>query len=132
MCVCSGNHDLVWDDEAERWSPAAWLRDITNPRVWIDGERVTFGGFSLLNIGCATRPKGGESDFWVVHAPPCGTLVERRVDGVDHGDPDLVAAVRRYTPRVVFAGHIHAPMSWRDEVDSTLYLNPGFAPDALP
>lgn len=125
MCVCSGNHDLEWDAETERWLPAYWLRDLVNPQVWSDGQRVTIDGTSLLNIGCTTKPKGGEADVWVVHAPPSRTLVATRRDGVDYGDPDLIAAVRRHAPRLVLSGHVHAPLHWREQSNSTLYLNPG-------
>lgn len=130
LCVCSGNHDLEWDAEAEHWLPAYWLRDLVNPKVWSDGQRVTLDGTSLLTIGCTTKPKGGEADIWVVHAPPSRTLVATRRDGVDHGDPDLVAAVRRYAPRLVLSGHIHAPLHWREQDGATLYLNPGRTPAA--
>jgi len=125
MCICSGNHDLEWDAEAERWTPAYWLRDLVNPKVSVDGQRVELDGFSILNIGCTTRPKGGEADIWVVHAPPSKTLVATRSDGGDNGDPDLVAPVRRYAPRLVLSGHVHTPIHWREQTESTLYLNPG-------
>jgi Icc-related predicted phosphoesterase len=126
ICVSSGNHDLEWNSETERWLPACWLRDVANPHVWSDGQRVVFDGISFLNIGAASRPKGGEADVWVVHAPPSATLVARRSDGVDAGDPDLVSAVRRHAPRLVLAGHVHSPLDWRERRDGTIFLNPGF------
>jgi Icc-related predicted phosphoesterase len=130
MLVCSGNHDLEWDDRTERWMPAYWLRDIENPRVWTDGQRVAWNGISILSIGCTTRPKGGEADLWVVHAPPTRTLVSARAEGGDGGDPDLVAAVRRHAPQLVFSGHVHDPVHWRERIGPTLLLNPGRAADA--
>lgn len=129
LCVCSGNHDLEWDSEAERWTPAYWLRDIANPHVWSDGQRVALNGLSILNIGATTRPKGGEADVWVVHAPPSETLVATRSTGADAGDPDLIAAIRRYAPRLVLSGHVHAPLHWRELRDGTLFLNPGRNPE---
>ena len=125
LCLCSGNHDLEWDAETERWTPAYWLRDLVNPRVWSDGQHVTLDGLSLLNIGCTTRPKGGIADIWVVHAPPTGIPVSTRTTGGDGGDRDLVPSVRRYRPRLVLSGHVHNPVLWRHQDDSTLYLNPG-------
>jgi Icc-related predicted phosphoesterase len=125
MCVCSGNHDLEWDSESERWQPAYWLRDLANPRVWIDGQRVELDGHSILNIGCTTRPKGGEADIWVVHAPPTKTLVAARANGGDSGDPHLVDPVRRHAPQLVLSGHVHNPIQWRDHAGPTLFLNPG-------
>lgn len=130
LCVCSGNHDLEWDSATSRWTPAYWLRDIDNPHVWTDGQRVELNGVSLLNIGATTRPKGGAADVWVVHAPPSKTLVATRPNGADAGDPDLVAPVRRHAPRLVLSGHVHAPMHWREQRDTTLLLNPGRNADA--
>lgn len=126
LCVASGNHDLEWHDETERWMPAYWLRNIANPNVWVDGQRVALDGTSVLNIGCATRPKGGDADIWVVHAAPAGMLVTARANGGDGGDPDLNAAVRRHAPRLVFSGHVHNPQHWRHHDQGTLFLNPGF------
>lgn len=130
MCVCSGNHDLEWNAEAELWTPAYWLRDLASSSVWVDGQRVALDGLTLLNISCTTRPKGGKADIWIVHAPPTRTLVATRTSGRDAGDPDLVKPVRRYTPRVVLSGHVHDPLHWSEQRDSTLYLNPGRTPDA--
>lgn len=125
LCVCSGNHDLEWDDQSERWAPAYWLRDLVNPNVWIDGQRAVIDGLSILSLGCATRPKGGKADVWVTHAAPAQTRVAARVVGTHGGDPDLVAAVRRHAPRLVLSGHVHDPVEWRHATPSTLYLNPG-------
>jgi Icc-related predicted phosphoesterase len=127
LSVCSGNHDMEWDAAAERWTPAYWLRSLTNPLVRSDGERIGLDGLSILNIGVTTRPKGGEADAWVVHAAPTGTRVATRISGADWGDPDLVAPVRRHAPRLVFTGHVHAPRHWRELRDGTLFLNPGMA-----
>jgi Icc-related predicted phosphoesterase len=129
ISVCSGNHDLEWDSAIERWMPAYWLRDIVNPNVWVDGQRVELNGTSVLNIGCATRPNG-EADIWVVHAGPTKTLVTTRSTGGDGGDPDLNASVARYAPRLVLSGHVHDPMHWRQHDKATLFLNPGYAAEA--
>jgi Icc-related predicted phosphoesterase len=129
MCLCSGNHDLEWDAEIERWTPAYWLRQLVNPNVWIDGQRIELNRRSILNLGCTTRPKGGAADIWVVHAPPTKTLVSARANGREAGDPDLVEAVRRDAPLLVLSGHVHDPLHWRDRRDTTLFLNPGRSPD---
>lgn len=130
ISVCSGNHDLEWDSEGERWMPAFWLRDIDNALVWTDGQRVALNGTSLLTIGCTTRPKGGDADIWVVHAGPTKTFVTARASGGDAGDPDLNASVKRYKPRLVFSGHVHDPVHWRQNLGGTLFFNPGYAPQA--
>jgi Icc-related predicted phosphoesterase len=129
LSVCSGNHDLEWDSAAERWTPAYWLRHISNPRVWTDGQRVELNGLSILNIAATTQPKGGNADVWVVHAPPSQTLVATRPNGADAGDPDLVSPILRYAPQLVFSGHVHTPIHWREHRDTTLFLNPGCGPD---
>jgi Icc-related predicted phosphoesterase len=125
MSVASGNHDLEWHDDTERWLPAYWLRYIANPHVWSDGQRIEWDGTSILNLGCATRPKGGKADIWVVHAAPTNTLVTARSTGGDGGDPDLAAAVHRYAPRLVLSGHVHDPLHWCHSDGSTVFLNPG-------
>lgn len=130
LAIASGNHDLEWHDQTERWMPAYWLRYIANPNVWVDGQRIVMNGTSILNIGCATRPKGGEADIWVVHAGPTRTLVTTRSTGGDGGDPDLNASVARHAPRLVLSGHVHDPVHWREHGESTLFLNPGHAADA--
>ena len=125
LSVASGNHDLEWHDGTERWMPAYWLRFIANPHVWVDGQRVQLNGTSVLNVGCATRPKGGEADVWVVHAGPAGSLVSARASGGDGGDPDLLPALERHAPRLVLSGHVHDPMHWRHRDAATVFLNPG-------
>jgi len=130
LSIASGNHDLEWHDQTERWMPAYWLRYIANPNVWVDGQRVQMNGTSILNVGCATRPKGGEADIWVVHAGPTRRLVTARSTGGDGGDPDLNASVKRYAPLLVLSGHVHDPAHWRQYDEATLLLNPGHAAQA--
>jgi len=125
LFVCSGNHDLEWNSESEHWAPAYWLRDVTNPHVFTDGQRVRLDGLNFLSLGVTMRPKGGEADVWVVHAAPRGTLVTKRANGADAGDPDLVYPARRAAPRLVLSGHVHTPLAWREQRDGTLFLNPG-------
>lgn len=125
ISVCSGNHDLMWDSEAERWRPAYWLREISNPNLSVDGQQNTLDGFTTLNIGCATRPKGRDADAWVVHGPPAMTGVARRANGRDGGDIDLVAPLKRHAPAFVFCGHVHDPSCWFEHHGPSLLLNPG-------
>lgn len=126
VSLCSGNHDLEWNSELERWTPAYWLRDLAGPNTWIDGQRLTIDGLSVLNIGCTTHPKGAPADVWVVHAPPTNSLVSLTSTGGDGGDPDLVEAVRHHSPRLVLAGHVHDSLHWREWSGGTLLLNPGY------
>lgn len=125
VCVCSGNHDLEWDAQLERWQPAYWLRDIDNPQLWTDGQTARFGEASIAVMGCATRPKGRPADLWVAHAPPAATAVARRHNGYDGGDVDLIAPVKIHRPRIVFSGHVHDPVRWHEQAGATLLLNPG-------
>lgn len=132
LCLCSGSHDLEWDSAAKRWTPAYWLRNLANPKVWSDGQRVEMNGVSLLNIGFTTQPKGGDADIWVVHAPPSRTLVATRTNGADAGDPRLVFPAQRHAPRLVLSGRVHDPTHWCEYREPTLFLNPGRGPDAAP
>lgn len=130
LVVASGNHDLEWNSDLARWTPAYWLRAIDNPHVWTDGQRVVLNQLSILPIGATTRPKGGDAHVWVVHAPPRSTVVATRPDGTDAGDWDLVPALHRHSPSLVLAGHVHTPMHWRQLRRGTLFLNPGCDPAA--
>lgn len=130
MCLCSGNHDLEWDDALERWRPASWLRELAGPTRWVDGQSGTLAGRRFLSIGCTARPKGGAADIWVVHAPPTGVLTGRRASGREGGDPELAARVARFSPAIVCSGHVHDPTHWCTRSGGTLYLNPGRAADA--
>lgn len=125
LVVCSGKHDLEWDPVEERWRPAYWLRALARPGLWTDGDTADFDGLSVLSIGATTRPKGGAADCWVVHTPPSRTAVATRRSGGDAGDPRLAAAVQHYRPRLVFSGHVHAPLHWCGQSGGTLVLNPG-------
>ncbi len=130
IIVSSGDHDLEWNGDIERWMPAYWLRSIDNPNVWTDGQRVSLDGLSILPIGATTRPKGGDADVWVVHASPRSTLVSTRPDGSDAGDHDLASALHRFAPQLVLSGRTHAPIHWRQLRRGTLFLNPGRDPAA--
>lgn len=125
MVICSGNHDLEWDEARERWQPARWLRDLAGPQVWVDGDSFDRGALRFHAISCTTHPKGAFADVWVVHAPPSGLAVGRRQFGNDNGDPDLNESVLRFGPRVVLCGHVHEPSSWFEQQDGVMYLNPG-------
>ena len=131
LCVCSGDHDREWDARAARWTPAYWLRDIGNPLVSVDGQRTHVGGLSLLSIGGTTQPKGGAADIWAVHEPAAGTLVALDKERGVRGDPSLMAAVERFSPRLVLSGHVARPARWRHHVGRTMFLNPGSDPEAV-
>lgn len=125
LALCSGFHDLEWDARARSWTPAYWLRDLSGPITWIDGQRVTLDNLSILSIGCTTQPKGGVADVWVVNSPPAKTRVSMHANGDDGGDLDLPAAVRRHAPKLVLSGRVHDPARWCQLDGPTLYLNPG-------
>lgn len=130
MCICSGRHDLEWDPTAKCWVPAYWLRQLIDSKVRVDGQRVIFGRRSILNIGYTTRPKGGRADIWVVHTPPAGTRTATGIDGRDGGDLELATAALRYRPSVILSGGVHCPVSWCDELGSSVCLNLGRQPDS--
>lgn len=129
MVICSGNHDLEWNDASESWLPARWLRALAGPRIHVDGDTVVRGGLRFHAISCTAAPKGAAADVWVVHAPPRGLAVGTAKSEYDHGDPDLNVAVDRFRPGVVLCGHIHDPVSWFESRDDVMFLNPGSVPD---
>ncbi len=125
LCVCSGFHDLEWDQQAERWMPAYWMREPDRTDLWTDGRRMEAEGFTLLPIGCTTQPKGEPADIWLAHTPPSGTDTAHRRTGGDAGDPHLAASARRHEPRLLLTGRVPEPFDWKDHLGATFVLNPG-------
>lgn len=124
VCVCSGNHDLEWDSQFERWLPAHWLRSVASSSVTTDGGRRVLDGVTVQCIGAGDR-QASPAEIWVIHAPPCGVEVSRCSSGTDFGDPDFPVPTGGSRPRLVLCGHVHTPQAWNC-VDSCIqYVNPG-------
>lgn len=130
ICIASGPHDLVRKPGEQLWWPADWLHGLAGPRVWTDGERRDYSGFGVLPLPPGGVARGEAAEVWVVHQGPKGPSVSRSSAGWDGGDPFLLYAIRKYRPRLLLCGHLHAPLSWIESFEDTLYLNPGCDDDA--
>ena len=130
VCIASGLHDLVRDSNSYVWRPAEWLQELASPHVWADGERREHHGLDILPLPPGGVTRGEPADIWVVHRGPAGPAVSRHPWGTDDGDPFLLYSVRKYHPRLLLCGHLHAPCNWIHVYEDTLYLNPGCEPEA--
>lgn len=125
LCVCSGDHDLEWDERHGCWRKALWLEQTLGPGMFGDGSVFTLDGLDVHSVSLTTYPKGAPADIWVVHPPPSGTAVAREYSGPDYGDPTLPDAISRWKPKLVLCGRVHQPASWFERCDGVMYLNPG-------
>lgn len=150
VLVTSGNHDLDGPgDHGEQ--VAAWLQQVGNERVHVDGTSVDLDGtrFTLcpwwdgpvsrqavadqLAAAAVDRP---ERWVWLYHSPPAGTVLcnDGRREFPDH---DLAAWIDEHRPDLVLCGHIHqAPWisggSWHDALGTTRVFNAGKQPGPVP
>lgn len=143
LIVCSGNHDLDARNAAgEKF--AKWILKVRQFGVPTDEDclmmnRTLFticpwwdGPESSAQVGELLQrdsQKSRERWVWVYHAPPDGSPTSW--GGRTHfGDLQLVQWIKRYSPDIVFAGHIHqSPFreggSWVDRLGTTWIFNPG-------
>jgi Icc-related predicted phosphoesterase len=82
------------------------------------------------------RGDDGRVEIWVNHAPPAGAKTSWNGKR-DLGDPTLEQWIRRYSPDLVFSGHVHnAPYyeegSWIDRVGTTVVTNGGYQIGEVP
>lgn len=63
----------------------------------------------------------------MVHAPAYG-INDQIPSGLSVGSKSILEICKKYRPRVVFSGHIHEAFG-RQDVDGTVYVNPGPAKD---
>lgn len=149
VLVCSGNHDA--DDQSPAGEPvAAWLQELREDGVHVDGEHVRLGGTTVTLCpwwgGPATRadltallapgrPAPGPW-IWIHHVPPDASGVSW--DGRRHqGDPFLNELIGLHAPDLLLSGHVHqSPFrrggSWIDRIGETWVFNPGRQVGALP
>lgn len=143
LIVCSGNHDLDARNAAgEKY--AKWIlkarqfgvptdddclminRTLFTICPWWDGpESNALVGEQLQR----DSQKSKERWVWVYHAPPDASPTSW--GGRQHfGDSQLLQWIKRYSPDMVCAGHIHqSPFreggSWVDRLGTTWVFNPG-------
>lgn len=151
VIVCSGNHDVdTRNAQGER--VAAWLQDLRDDGVRVDGEHVALpaGLVSVCSywdgpvtqravaafVAAAERPAADGCWIWVHHVPPDDSPVSW--NGRDHaGDLFLRGLIATHRPDLVVSGHVHdSPFcrggSWIDRIDGTWVFNPGRQPGELP
>lgn len=143
VIVCSGNHDLdATNADGEKF--ARWVHKASAFGVDVDGANVEVDDL-LFTVcpwwdGPQAREKVGEmlarvADgaqrrwIWVYHSPPQGSPT-CSVGKREIGDQALAEWIARYSPDLVFTGHIHqAPFvsngSWVDRLGDTWVFNPG-------
>jgi Icc-related predicted phosphoesterase len=143
LMVTSGNHDGDHRNEADE-SVARWIRESKAEGLFVDGDSLELAG-ALVTLcpwwdGSVTRAEleaqltqAQQSVqgrwIWIHHAPPAGSPV----CWTGHqfaGDESLLEWIQRFTPDMVFSGHIHnAPFyaggSWVDQLGKTWVFNPG-------
>ena len=143
LLICSGNHDL----DAKNDAGEKVTRWILNPRrdgvpsdgdsfvlgetlfticPWWDGPIVRDAIARQLAADAAVRLRRW---IWIHHAPPKTTPISW--DGQRYyGDVELEEWISKYTPDIVFSGHVHqSPFSpggsWVDRIASTWVFNAG-------
>lgn len=121
-----GNHDYLEDEDPS--AETNWLQRARHPGVDVDGDVVSFGGWSFVCrpwIGEVATPSG--QTVVLAHAPPEGTELARRNGWDEGGDYStrLVAEDLRGTKSIVLSGHVHEPDAWLDFVGDVACFNPG-------
>lgn len=143
LIVCSGNHDLdarnASGEKYSKWILRARQFGVPTDEDVLMLDRTLFticpwwdGPESSARVGEQLErdsriPK--ERWVWVYHAPPDASPTSW--GGRQYfGDAQLLQWIRRYSPDMVFAGHIHqSPFreggSWVDRIGSTWIFNAG-------
>ncbi len=150
LILCSGNHDLdSLGSEGEK--VAAWLTDLREDGVVVDGESVTVGDtlFTVcpwwdgpltqsalanqLAVDALRRPARW---VWANHSPPQSSPTSW-TGTRSMGDPELDLWITTYSPDIVLSGHVHqSPFirngTWADKIGNTWVFNPGHQYGAPP
>ncbi len=129
LFLCSGNHDIVLDDNAD------WLRALARPGVTVDGGVGVFGDWTIACLPWGSeavdflRPNVVEADVWLHHAPPSECGLGRSDDGgqpIDFGSDDLFAALSPAwgaRAKLVLSGHVHTATKWQAKCGRAICLN---------
>ncbi len=129
LFLCSGNHDIVLDDNAD------WLRALARPGVTVDGGIGVFGDRSITCLPWGSeaqaflRTEVLQADIWLHHAPPTECGLGRSDYGgqpMDFGSDDLFAALSPAwgaRTQLVLSGHVHTATKWQAKCGRALCLN---------
>lgn len=88
------------------------------------------GGFSRIEkeydaIVAAHPHAFHEKTIMVCHPPPYNTLLDEVDEGWHVGTETLTKIITKKQPLLAFCGHIHECFHIRDEIGSTIIINPG-------
>jgi Icc-related predicted phosphoesterase len=143
VLVSSGNHDGDSRNEADE-SIAQWIQEAKTESLLGDGDSLELPG-ALITVcpwwdGPTSRAQVEAQLLkdqarvrghwiWIHHAPPSGSPL-CWTGKQFAGDNYLREWIERFTPDIVFSGHIHnAPFygqgSWVDRIGKTWAFNPG-------
>ena len=129
LFLCSGNHDIVLDDNAD------WLRALARPGVTVDGGIGVFGDRSITCLPWGSeaqaflRTEVLQADIWLHHAPPAECGLGRSDFGdqsIDFGSDDLLTALSPpwgARAQLVLSGHVHTDSKWLTTCGRALCLN---------
>ena len=135
LFLCSGNHDVVVDENGD------WVRELAWPGVTVDGGVGVFAG---KRIACLPYLAGHEqftrqdvltADIWIHHEPPVECVLSRPEYGghnMDCGSDDLFAALSpswNASVRWVLSGHVHNAAKWQARCGQALCMNAAGAND---
>lgn len=143
VIICSGNHDLDEIGKAgEKF--AHWVSSAKRLRVLTDGETTVLGQTLITacpwwdgpdsraaiatQLAAAAQLRVKEW-LWIYHAPPTNSPTSWSGQR-SFGDPALSEWIAKYSPDLVFCGHVHeAPFarggSWADRIGGTWVFNAG-------
>jgi Icc-related predicted phosphoesterase len=151
LLVCSGNHDL--DSQSDRGEKIArWLDDMRPLDIAGDGDSVIVedtlfticpwweGPIVRQRLETQLQADAARRDglrwVWIHHAPPINSPTSW-TGSRSFGDADVAAWIARYSPDIVFSGHVHqSPFvdggSWIDRIGQTWIFNAGYEHGARP
>jgi Icc-related predicted phosphoesterase len=119
LFVCSGNHDIEFDDE--------WLNieNIYSDNSKIEIDNIKFGSIPYLG---ADFSNFYDCDVILYHVPPSNTATSTHKETFqDLGDKEINYYLKHkiLRPKLFLCGHLHKPLKTKDEIYSTIISNPG-------
>jgi Icc-related predicted phosphoesterase len=143
VVIASGNHDLTGPD-ARGEQAALWLEGARSLGVPTDGDTFHTSDMRLTICPWWDGPLGRDALearlaadavrrparwLWVYHWPPLNSPTSWTGKRF-YGDGELGGWIRRFSPDIVLAGHVHEPPfkpdgAWADRIGDTWVFNAG-------
>lgn len=150
VLAASGNHDVDQPEEGAAYA-AAWMQDLRESGIEVDGDTVTLGDVTVSICPWTLHPDQQEAVLvklrhtgtkrqgtwiWVHHGPPDPTPLSW-TGKVHFGSPELQGWIEELKPDLVFCGHVHqAPFqaegAWQARVGTALAFNAGYEMSSTP